>query len=170
MKSFDRSATVSVGHTTWWPKLGLQSWYLTVWVISLAPAKYKMHLRWLTFKLFFVMMAELYLVKFPPDECHWMTSHSFGCPHGTSHFLNQCWSRSMSPHGATRPRWVESLLQFSFQYHVPAGETQWELFFNEFGPGLLSGMMLESMLVNKDFLTWFLIGWWLCCQTMKCQV
>ena len=30
--------------------------------------------------------------------------------------------------------------------------------------------MLNSMLVNKDFLTWLLIGWWLCCQPIKCQV
>ena len=30
--------------------------------------------------------------------------------------------------------------------------------------------MLKSMLVNNDFLTWFLIGWWLCCQPISCQV
>ena len=27
----------------------------------------------------------------------------------TSHFLNQCWPQSMSPFGAPRPQWVESL-------------------------------------------------------------
>ena len=26
------------------------------------------------------------------------------------------------------------------------------------------------MLVNKDFLTWLLIGWQLCCQPIRCQV
>ena len=25
------------------------------------------------------------------------------------------------------------------------------------------------MLVNKDFLTWLWIGWWLCCQPIRCQ-
>ena len=30
--------------------------------------------------------------------------------------------------------------------------------------------MLNSMLVNKDFLTWLLIGWRLCCQPIRCQV
>ena len=30
--------------------------------------------------------------------------------------------------------------------------------------------MLNSMLVNKDFLTWLLIGWQLCCQPTRCQV
>ena len=30
--------------------------------------------------------------------------------------------------------------------------------------------MLNRMLVNKGFLTWrFLIGWWLCCQPIRCQ-
>ena len=27
----------------------------------------------------------------------------------TSHYLNQCWPRSMSPYGATRPQWVKPL-------------------------------------------------------------
>ena len=26
------------------------------------------------------------------------------------------------------------------------------------------------MLLNKDFLTWLLIFWWLCCQPIRCQV
>ena len=30
--------------------------------------------------------------------------------------------------------------------------------------------MLNSMLANKDFLTWLLIGWRLCCQPIRCQV
>ena len=30
--------------------------------------------------------------------------------------------------------------------------------------------MLNSMLINKDFLTWLLIGWRLCCQPIRCQV
>ena len=30
--------------------------------------------------------------------------------------------------------------------------------------------MLNSMLVDKDFLTWLLIGWRLCCQPIRCQV
>ena len=30
--------------------------------------------------------------------------------------------------------------------------------------------LLKSILVNKDFLTWHLIGWQLCCQPIRCQV
>ena len=28
------------------------------------------------------------------------------CPQATSHYLSQCWSRSISPNGAIRPQWV----------------------------------------------------------------
>ena len=28
------------------------------------------------------------------------------CRQATSHYLNQCWPRSMSPYGVTRPQWV----------------------------------------------------------------
>ena len=31
------------------------------------------------------------------------------CHQATSHYLSQCWPRSMSPNGITRPQWVNSL-------------------------------------------------------------
>ena len=31
------------------------------------------------------------------------------CRQATSHYLNQCWPRSMSPNGATMPQWVNVL-------------------------------------------------------------
>ena len=30
------------------------------------------------------------------------------CSQATSHYLSQCWPRSMSPYGVTRPQWVKS--------------------------------------------------------------
>ena len=30
------------------------------------------------------------------------------CRQATSHYLSQCWPRSMSPNGVTRPQWVKS--------------------------------------------------------------
>ena len=30
------------------------------------------------------------------------------CRQATSHYLNQCWHRSMSPYGITRPQWFNS--------------------------------------------------------------
>ena len=31
------------------------------------------------------------------------------CCQATSHYLSQCWPRSMSPNGVTRPQWVNTL-------------------------------------------------------------
>ena len=31
------------------------------------------------------------------------------CRQATSHYLSQCWPRSMSPYGVTRPQWVKTL-------------------------------------------------------------
>ena len=31
------------------------------------------------------------------------------CHQATSHYLNQCWPRSPTPYGVTRPQWVNSL-------------------------------------------------------------
>ena len=42
------------------------------------------------------------------------------CPQATSHYLSQCWPRSMSPNGVTKPQWVNSwrkLLYFWQHYH-----------------------------------------------------
>ena len=33
------------------------------------------------------------------------------CHQAASHYLNQCWSRFMSPYGVTRPQWVNSLFR-----------------------------------------------------------
>ena len=34
------------------------------------------------------------------------------CHQATSHYLSQCWPRSLSPNGVTRPQWVKIILIF----------------------------------------------------------
>ena len=41
------------------------------------------------------------------------------CCQATSHYLGQCWPRSMSPNGITRPQWVDS---FPLVLHICIGE------------------------------------------------
>ena len=57
-------------------------------------------------------------VIMPSDECHgiylkisqhWLVQVMAWCRQATSHYLSQCWPRSMSPYGTTRPQWVNSL-------------------------------------------------------------
>ena len=45
------------------------------------------------------------------------------CRQATSHYLSQCWPRSLSPYGVTRPQWVKEIrcytLDQSDKSHVP---------------------------------------------------
>ena len=56
-------------------------------------------------------MAEVSLVKLPSYDCHLTILMT-----APSHYLNQCWPRSLPPYGVTRPQWVkgniESFLDF----------------------------------------------------------
>ena len=60
------------------------------------------------------MVAEVSLMRLPSDECHKTLLMSkliqvmTWCRQATSHYLGQCWPRSMSPKGVTRPQWVYS--------------------------------------------------------------
>ena len=38
------------------------------------------------------------------------------CRQATSHYLSQCWTRSMSPNGVNRPQWIRRI---SFQNEIP---------------------------------------------------
>ena len=39
------------------------------------------------------------------------------CRQATSHYLSQCWPRSMSPNGVTRPQWVNSMRHSDVYLH-----------------------------------------------------
>ena len=56
-------------------------------------------------------MAEVSLVKLPSDEGQWtllmIIQHWFRwCLTAPSHYLSQCWPRSVSPYDVTGPHWV----------------------------------------------------------------
>ena len=36
------------------------------------------------------------------------------CRQATSHYLNQCWPRSPTPYGATRPQWVKIIMSINW--------------------------------------------------------
>ena len=44
------------------------------------------------------------------------------CHQAPSHYLSQCWPRSLSPYGVTRPQWVKSSHCKSFQDWEPVDE------------------------------------------------
>ena len=72
-------------------------------------------------------MAEVSLVKLPSGDCHWtslMTSQHWQvmacCRQATSHYLNQCWPRSVSPYGVTRPQWVKKKTMITSHWLIVA--------------------------------------------------
>ena len=86
---------------------------------SLAPGRFKVNFRGVIFNLILVVngwgiSCETALI--------WMSlDHIYGkstlvqvmawCRQATSHYLSQCWPRSQSPYGVTRPQWADELNQ-----------------------------------------------------------
>ena len=83
---------------------------------SLAPGGYDYSLKLENFKLISTMNI---LCIFSEIAIRWMPQHLTDhystlvqgmawCRQATSHYLSQCWPRSLSPYDVTRPQWVKS--------------------------------------------------------------
>ena len=96
--------------------LHLQSAMLSS-VNSLAPRRFQFNIRKIIFKLTLVnggwgISYEIALRWMPQGLTHdksTLVQVMAWCHQATSHYLSQCWPRSMSPNGVTRPHWVNSL-------------------------------------------------------------
>ena len=84
------------------------------WVNSLAPGGFQFNFKYVIFKLTSVnggwgISFEITLRWMPldlTDDKSALVQVMAWCHQATSHFLSQCWPRSMSPNGVTRPQWV----------------------------------------------------------------
>ena len=75
--------------------------------------------------------------------------------------------------GLGRIDWcIYPCLSILFEWHKInlIRQLKWNITWWIWGAGYKVKCMLNSMSVNKDFLAWLLIGWWLCCQPIRCQV
>ena len=81
---------------------------------SLAPGKFEWNFRYLIFKIILVIDGWGISCEF---ALRWMSLNLTAdkptllqvmawCCQATSHYLSQCWPRSLSPYGITRPQWV----------------------------------------------------------------
>ena len=52
-----------------------------------------------------------------PDDKSTLVKVMAWCCQATSHYLSQCWPRSMLPYSVTRPQWVKSLATGAFQWN-----------------------------------------------------
>ena len=84
------------------------------WVNSLAPGKFEWNFRHVFFKQILVtdgwgISCEIGItwmsLDFADDQSTLVQIMAW-CRQATSHYLSQCWPRSLLPYGVTRPQWV----------------------------------------------------------------
>ena len=88
------------------------------YVNSLAPGSCSSHFKSLIFKFFQTEYSlnshcEIALSRMPwnlTDDRSTLVLVMAWCRQATSHYLNQCWPRSGSPYGITKPQWVNCAL------------------------------------------------------------
>ena len=89
------------------------AWLYVISLNSLAPGRFKFRFRLVIFKPILVnggsgISYEIALRWMPQDKSTLVQVMAW-CRQATSHYLNQCWLRSMSPNGVIRPQWVNTL-------------------------------------------------------------
>ena len=115
------------------------------WVNSLAPGRFKWNFGWLIVKLTLVTDGWVISCGIPlswmsinlTDDKSILVQLMVWCRQATSHYLNQCWPRSMSPYGVTRPQWVmyhnnrnaAYIKMFSFEKPISAWWKTYSWFF-----------------------------------------
>ena len=65
----------------------------------------------------FCEIAIRWMPQYLTDHLSTLVQVMAWCRQATSHYLRQCWSRSLSPYNVTRPQWVKSLI-YSFTFFI----------------------------------------------------
>ena len=83
---------------------------------SLVLGRLQWHFRWVIFMLILVIddwcisceIAVRWMSLDLTDDKSTLVQVMAWCRQATSHYLNQCWPRSVSPYGVIKPQWVKS--------------------------------------------------------------
>ena len=86
------------------------------WVNSLAPGRTGCHFKTANFNLVLLIViftsskdnALRWMPRKLTDDKSTLVQVMARCRQATSHYLSQCWLRSMSPNGVSRPQWVKT--------------------------------------------------------------
>ena len=86
------------------------------YVNSLAPGKFERNFRYIIFKRILVTdgwgisceIAQIWMLLDLTDDKSISVQVMAWCRQATSHYLSQCWPRSMLPNGVSRPQWVNN--------------------------------------------------------------
>ena len=81
---------------------------------SLAPGKFEWNFKYVIFKWILVIdgwsisceIALIWMSLDFTDDQSTLVQVMAWCRQATSHYLSQCWPRSLPPYGVTRPQWV----------------------------------------------------------------
>ena len=141
----------------------LNQWWLVYWRIyaslglnelnSLAPGRFDYNLKLVNFKLlsmkkFLSIFCEI-VIRWMP---HHLTDHKSTliqvmtwCRQATSHYLSQCWSKSLSPHYITRPQWIKECVSQQVYWHIEA-KTKWLPFYRQH-------------FLRRTVVFWFKLNW-----------
>ena len=92
----------------------IYQFYTYVPVNSLAPGKFEWNFRHVIFKQVLVIegwgisceIAPIWMSLDFTDDQSTLFQVMAWCRQARSHYLSQCWPRSLSPYGVTRPQWV----------------------------------------------------------------
>ena len=110
--SIRREVSSSLNYQNSYDKDKTVSWLF--YLNSLAPGKFEWNFRYLIFQIIsviagWVISCELALRWISlnlTDDKSTLVQVMAWCRQATSHYLSQCWPRSLSPYGVTRPQWV----------------------------------------------------------------
>ena len=80
--------------------------------MGLISDSYSVSLHWCVHVNWCELVSSNLVVIMSSNECHWtlLVQVMAWCRQATSHYLNQCWSRSPTPYGVTRPQWVKQII------------------------------------------------------------
>ena len=103
----------------------------------MAPGRFEQNFRLLIFNLISVtdgwgIFCKIALRWMPLDltDKSTLVQVMAWCRQATSHYLSQCWLRSLLPYGVTRPQWVNTLRPRQDGRHFSDDIFKW-IFFNE---------------------------------------
>ena len=106
--------------------------------------------------------TEIYLIKLT------LNHRRFRCRQATSHYLSQCWPRSMSPYDVTRVQWVKerkSISKWEIPYHslsfhesssfsLPCGHWIGQYITANVGDIVLSKQSIKNNIEGHDKTSW----------------
>ena len=93
---------------------------------SLAPVKFEWKFKHVIFKQILVIdgwdisceITIIWMLMDFTDDQSTLVQVMAWCRQATSHYLSQCWPRSLSPYGVTRPHWVKHLSELPWEYQL----------------------------------------------------